>query len=78
MRRESKSRTVNEGRGYGEFIFTGDEANRVFLIGGGIGITPLMSVLKHLASIQWQHDVYLLFAVRAPEHILFQEELQRI
>ena len=63
---------------YGKFIFTGDEANRVFLIGGGIGVTPLISVLKHLASIQWQHDVYLLFAVRAPEHILFHQELKTI
>lgn len=63
---------------YGDFIFTGEEANRVFLIGGGIGITPLISILKHLASIQWQHDVYMLFAVRAPDHIIFQDELQKI
>lgn len=63
---------------YGKFIFTGDEANRIFLIGGGIGITPLISVLKHLAFIKWPHDVYLLFAVRAPDHILFQSELNTI
>lgn len=63
---------------HGEFIFSGDEANRVFLIGGGIGVTPLISVLKHLASIQWPHEVYLLFAVRAPDHIIFHQELQAI
>ena len=63
---------------HGEFIFSGDEANRIFLIGGGIGVTPLISVLKHLASIQWPHEIYLLFAVRAPDHILFHQELQTI
>lgn len=63
---------------HGDFIFSGDEANRIFLIGGGIGVTPLISVLKHLASIQWPHEVYLLFAVRAPDHILFHQELQTI
>ena len=62
----------------GEFVFTGKEANRVLLIGGGIGVTPLMSMLKNLAAIQWQHEVYLLFAVRTPNHILFHKELLKL
>lgn len=74
-----QSNTLLECTGaHGEFTFIGDEANRIFLIGGGIGVTPLISVLKQLASIQWQHEVYLLFAVRAPDHILFHQELQTI
>ncbi len=63
---------------YGEFVFTGKEANRVLLIGGGIGVTPLISMLKNLAATQWQHEVYLLFAVRTPDHILFHEELLKL
>lgn len=63
---------------YGDFVFTGDEVNRVFLIGGGIGVTPLISVLKHLASIQWEHPIFLIFAVRTPDYIIFHKELQAI
>ena len=62
----------------GEFVFTGKEANCVLLIGGGIGVTPLMGMLKHLAATQWQHEVYLLFAMRTPDHILFHEELVKL
>ena len=63
---------------HGQFIFTGAEENRVFLIGGGIGVTPLISVLKQLAFVRWPHEVYLLFAVRTPNHVLFHQELQTI
>ena len=63
---------------YGEFIFTGKEADRILLIGGGIGVTPLISMLKNLAAIQWPYEVYLLYAVRTPDHILFHEELLKL
>ena len=63
---------------HGKFIFTGDESNKLFLIGGGIGVTPLMSMLKQLAFTQWQHEVFLLFAVRTPDQIIFRQELDTI
>jgi ferredoxin-NADP reductase len=34
----------------GTFTFSGKEAHRVVLIGGGVGITPLMSVVRYLAA----------------------------
>ena len=32
----------------GAFVFTGDDAQNILLIGGGVGITPLMSVARYL------------------------------
>ncbi len=62
----------------GTFTFTGGEATSLVMIAGGIGITPLLSVLRHLAARNWPHDVYLLFAVRTPADILFRDELADI
>lgn len=59
----------------GTFTFTGDESNSLLMIAGGIGITPLLSILRDLAARRWPHDVYLLFAVRTPAHVLFEHEL---
>ncbi|MDE2203061.1 MAG: 2Fe-2S iron-sulfur cluster binding domain-containing protein [Burkholderiaceae bacterium] len=63
---------------HGTFTFTGAEATSLVMIAGGIGITPLLSVLRHLAARNWPHDVYLLFAVRTPADILFRDELADI
>ena len=63
---------------HGTFVFTGSEAPKVFLIGGGIGVTPLMSMLKQLAFIQWQQEVFLLLAVRTPDQIIFHQELRKV
>ena len=60
----------------GTFTFTGTQATGVVLIAGGIGITPLLSIVRHLADTQWPHDVYMIFAVRTPADILFDDELK--
>ena len=62
----------------GTFIFTGTKATGVVLIAGGIGITPLLSMARYLADTQWPHDVYLVFAVRTPADILFDDELKSL
>lgn len=59
----------------GSFIFTGRECKCILLIGGGVGITPLMSVLRYLTDRSWPGDIYLLYGVRTPRDIIFREEL---
>ena len=59
----------------GKFTFTGQETNRVVLIAGGVGITPMMSVIRYLTSRSWPGDVYLVYATRHAEDIIFGEEL---
>lgn len=34
----------------GTFFFTGEEADSVVLIGGGVGVTPMMSAARYLTD----------------------------
>lgn len=58
----------------GKFFFTGKEANGIVLIGGGVGITPMMSVLRYLTDRSYPKDIHLLYAVNSPSDIIFREE----
>lgn len=60
----------------GSFTFTGRECKCILLIGGGVGITPLMSVLRFLTDRSWPGDIYLLYGCRKPEDIIFRDELE--
>lgn len=59
----------------GRFTFAGHESEGVVLIGGGVGITPMMSVLRSLTDAAWEHDVWMVFAVRTPRDIIYGQEL---
>jgi len=60
----------------GSFIFTGRECRCILLIGGGVGITPLMSVLRFLTDRAWPGDIYLLYGCHSPHDIIFRSELE--
>lgn len=59
----------------GRFVFTGAEAKQVILIGGGVGITPLMSMVRHLTDRCWRGEIYLVFSAKRKSDVIFQEEL---
>ena len=59
----------------GSFVFHGHEADRIVLIAGGIGITPLMSIVRSLTDRGWRGDIYLLVAVRRVVDIAFRDEI---
>ena len=63
---------------HGTFTFAGAQSEGVVLIAGGIGLTPLLSIIRHLANHNWPHDVFLLFATSTPAHILFEAELRSL
>jgi ferredoxin-NADP reductase len=60
----------------GRFTFTGTEANSIVLIGGGVGITPLMSVIRYLTAHGWPGEIMLLYCFRQPQDFIFREELE--
>ena len=62
----------------GTFIFNGVQADRVALIGAGVGITPMISVARYLAETGWQGKVSLILGFRAPRDFIFREELEAL
>ncbi len=62
----------------GKFIFTGKEAEDIVLIGGGVGITPMMSVTRALTDMAWDGDIHFIVACNDPEHFIFESELGRL
>jgi ferredoxin-NADP reductase/DMSO/TMAO reductase YedYZ heme-binding membrane subunit len=59
----------------GKFLFAGHEADRVVLVAGGIGITPMMSVVRSLTDRGWKGPMYLLFSVKKVKDVVFEREL---
>ena len=62
----------------GKFVFAGHEADRVVLIGGGVGITPMMSIIRSLTSRAWTGEIHLLYSVRTKDDVIFGDELARL
>ncbi|CAN5510142.1 hypothetical protein BH11MYX1_BH11MYX1_40600 [soil metagenome] len=60
----------------GTFFFAGHEAQKVVLIAGGIGITPMMSVVRSLTDRGWAGEMYLAFSVRMKQDVVFAHELE--
>lgn len=64
----------------GKFFFAGEAGGpaRVVLIAGGVGITPMMSIVRSLTDRCWPGEIYLLFANRARRDIIFERELAHL
>jgi len=62
----------------GKLTFTGKESDSILLIGGGVGITPVMSVTRALADMGWGGQIRLVVGCSDPEHFLFGAEIERL
>jgi ferredoxin-NADP reductase len=60
----------------GVFTFMPGDARRVVLIAGGIGITPLLSMIRSLTDRSWSGEIFLLYAVRTVADIAFRDEIE--
>ena len=59
----------------GRFTFTGTEAEGIVMIGGGVGITPLMAKIRYLTDLGWPGKIHLVFAVKTEADIIFRDEI---
>jgi ferredoxin-NADP reductase len=62
----------------GHFIWTVDDAAPVLLVGGGSGIVPLMSMIRHHALRGSSKRVVLIAAARTASDLPFREELETL
>ncbi len=67
---------IKVGAAAGKFFFVGDESKRVILVAGGVGITPMMSVIRTMTDRAWTGDLYLIFAVKARNDVVYERELE--
>jgi ferredoxin-NADP reductase/DMSO/TMAO reductase YedYZ heme-binding membrane subunit len=59
----------------GRFTFDGTEDTALILIGGGVGLTPLMSKIRFLTDRAWDGVIYLIYSARTVDDLIFREEL---
>lgn len=60
----------------GVFTFEGTESDSIVLIGGGVGITPLMTVIRYLTDRAWPGEIVLIYSCRTSNLFIFREELE--
>ena len=69
---------IEAGGPVGRFTFTGAEADSIVLIAGGVGITPLMSIVRFLTERAWDGDVFLIYSCRSPSDFIFAREVTEL
>jgi len=63
---------------YGKFYFNDEVKNDVVLIGGGLGVTPLMSLIRYCNDKKLPNKVNLIYSVKTPADIVYNDELKQI
>ena len=63
---------------YGKFYFDEAMNNELILIGGGLGITPLMSIIRYYNDKSLENKIKLIYSVRTPRDIICTEEINKI
>jgi ferredoxin-NADP reductase len=62
----------------GYFVWDGDEAEPVLLVGGGSGIVPLMAMARHRARIGSTTPMKLLYSSRSWDDVIYRDELEQL
>lgn len=62
----------------GYFIWTPEIGDPLFLIAGGSGVVPLMSMLRHRAAAHGNMPATLLYSSRSAEDIIYAKEFEQL
>jgi ferredoxin-NADP reductase/DMSO/TMAO reductase YedYZ heme-binding membrane subunit len=62
----------------GKFVLESANAQSLVLIAGGVGITPIMSILRDLNQKKWGGSVELLYCIKSHEDFVFGKEIVTI
>jgi ferredoxin-NADP reductase len=63
----------------GYFVWDGDTSTHpLLLVGGGSGLVPLMSMIRHRAAIGSKTPTRLLYSSRSIDDVIYRQELDRL
>ena len=74
--REGSTLTIN--RSGGQFVYPIGDDRPLALIAGGIGITPLLSMVRHAVAADPSRPITLLYSVRREDDLAFYDELRAL
>ncbi len=63
---------------FGRFSLMHDQPFKMVFIAGGVGITPIMSMIRYLRDTADEREVVLLDANKSEEDIIFREEIESL
>jgi ferredoxin-NADP reductase len=66
---------VNISKPYGKFTFEG-EYDKIALLSGGIGITPMISICKYCTDMKLDVNIKLICSNKTEEDIIFTSEIK--
>jgi len=67
---------VRVSQGQGPFVYLPEMSDNVVLIGGGVGVTPLLSIFRHVRDAALPTCAHLVYSVSDSREILFRDELE--
>jgi ferredoxin-NADP reductase len=62
----------------GYFVWEASMGGPLLLVAGGVGIVPLMSMLRHRAVVGAEVPVRLLYSARSLEDVVYYQELEQL
>jgi ferredoxin-NADP reductase len=66
---------VNARGPYGKFVFDETKHQRIVLIAGGSGITPILAMLRYIDDLCIPVDTTLIYCVRTEQDVFFRNEI---
>jgi ferredoxin-NADP reductase len=61
----------------GYFVWNAEQGGPLLLVGGGSGVVPLVSILRHRAAAGAEVPARLLYSARSLDDVIYREELER-
>jgi len=64
--------------GQGDFYYRREMGDSLVLVAGGIGITPLMSILRYVDAAEPDVSATLFYSAKSPSELVFRDELEEM
>lgn len=63
---------------YGDFKLEESSERALVCVGGGVGMAPMRSLLRHLAEVNPEKECWLFFGARTEEQLLYRKEFAEL